>query len=91
MSLVGEIFARGGYRVKELLILGTGCPQCHELELVVQEAADEAGVEVQMKKIGDIDEFIAYGVVVTPAVVMDGEVKCMGVVPAKEEIKRWLK
>ena len=74
----------------EIKVLGPGCPRCHETEKNVKEAVAEAGVDAKVDKITDVMEIANYGVFGTPAVVIDGEVKSVGKVPNKEEIKGWL-
>ena len=69
-------------------ILGTGCPKCKKLIENVELAAKELGVTVEIKKVTDINEIMNYGVMVTPALAIDGEVKSAGKVLSKEEIKK---
>jgi small redox-active disulfide protein 2 len=75
----------------EIKILGPGCPKCQQTEKIVKEAVAEAGVDAQVEKISDIMKIMTYGVISTPAVVVDGQVKSSGKVPKKEEIKNWIK
>jgi len=72
-------------------ILGTGCPKCKKLNELVEEAASELGVLVEIIKVTDINKIIDYGVMVTPALVIYGNVKVAGKIPSKEEIIRWIK
>jgi small redox-active disulfide protein 2 len=72
-------------------ILGTGCPKCKKLNELVEEAINELGVSTEIIKVTDINKIIDYGVMVTPALVVDGDVKVAGKIPSKEEIKRWIK
>ncbi len=74
----------------EIKVLGPGCPRCHETEKNVKEAVAEAGVDATIDKVTDVMEIANYGVFGTPAVVIDGEVKSVGKIPNKEEIKGWL-
>lgn len=74
--------------MKSLLVLGTGCPKCQKLAQAVQEAADELGLETCIEKITDIDRIVALGVMMTPALVVDGQVKVVGRVPTVEELKK---
>ena len=74
----------------EIKVLGPGCPKCQQAEKIVKEAVSEAGVEAPIEKITDVMKIAGYGVFVTPAVVVDGEVKCVGKVPSKEDVKAWL-
>ena len=71
-------------------ILGTGCPKCKELEANARKALEDAGKTAEVVKVTDIDKIIGYGVMSTPALVIDGEVKCSGRIPSPEEIKGWL-
>ena len=71
-------------------ILGTGCPKCKKLHELSEEAVKELGVSAEIIKVTDINKIIDYGVMVTPALVVDGDVKVAGKIPEKEEIKRWI-
>jgi small redox-active disulfide protein 2 len=71
-------------------ILGTGCPKCKMLEENAQKALASSGKEGEVVKVEDINEIIEYGVMSTPAIVIDGEVKSYGKVCDVEEIKKWL-
>ncbi|MBL7216137.1 MAG: TM0996/MTH895 family glutaredoxin-like protein [Desulfobacteraceae bacterium] len=75
----------------EIKVLGPGCPKCETTEKLVKEAVAEAGVDAKVEKVTDIIEIAKHGVFMTPSVVIDGEVKCVGKVPKKEEIKAWVK
>jgi len=75
----------------EIKLLGPGCPKCETTEKLVKEAVAEAGVDAKVEKVTDIIEIAKHGVFMTPSVVIDGEVKCVGKVPKKEEIKAWVK
>ncbi|HAJ32686.1 MAG TPA: thioredoxin family protein [Candidatus Atribacteria bacterium] len=72
-------------------ILGTGCPKCKKLTELVEEAINELGVSAKIIKITKINKIIDYGVMVTPALVIDGDVKAAGKIPSKEEIIEWVK
>ena len=72
-------------------ILGTGCPKCKILEDNAKRAATELGLKVEFVKITDIEEIIAYGVMSTPAIVIDGKLKANGRIPDVKEIQGWLK
>ena len=76
--------------MKEIKILGTGCPKCNKLEEQSRKAAEEAGVEFTVEKISDINKIMEYGVMTTPALVVDGVVKSSGKVPSVEDIKKLL-
>ena len=70
--------------------MGTGCAKCQQTEKLVREVLDETGVAAQVEKVADIKSITKYGVMITPAVVVDGEVKIVGKIPKKEDIKSWL-
>jgi len=74
----------------EIKVLGPGCPKCQQTEKVVREAMAETGVQASIEKVIDVMKIAKYGVFMTPAVVVDGEVKVVGKVPAKEDVKKWL-
>lgn len=71
-------------------ILGTGCPKCKKLSELVEEAVKELGVSAEIIKVTDINKIIDYGVMVTPALVIDGGVIVAGKIPSKEEIIKWI-
>ncbi len=74
----------------EIKVLGPGCPKCHQVEKIVREVVTEENVEANVEKVTDLMAIAGYGVFGTPAVVIDGEVKSVGKIPAKEDIKTWL-
>lgn len=74
----------------EIKVCGPGCPKCHEAERLVSQAVAEAGVDATIEKVTDFKEIAGFGVFATPAVVIDGQVKCVGKVPSKKEILSWL-
>lgn len=74
----------------EIRILGTGCPKCHKLEEETRHAAAEMGLDCNIEKVTQVQDILSYGVMLTPALVVDGEVKAVGTVPAREEIKKLL-
>ena len=71
-------------------ILGTGCPKCKKLDENARKAVAELGKEAEIVKVTEIDKIISYGVMSTPALVVDGEVKSYGSIPDVEQIKKWL-
>lgn len=77
--------------MKKLQILGTGCPKCKKLADMTEAAAKEAGIEYELEKVTGIDEIIAFGVMTTPALVVDGDVKVAGKVPTADELAAMLK
>jgi small redox-active disulfide protein 2 len=72
-------------------VLGPGCKKCEVLYERVSQAAQEMGVEHQIEKITEIEKIIAYGVMATPALVVNGAVKLSGRVPTAEHLKEYLK
>ncbi len=72
-------------------ILGPGCRRCRATERVVRQALEELGVEAEVRHVEDPRSFVRYGVMLTPAVVLDGTVRVSGRVPTLEEVKRWLR
>jgi len=75
----------------EIKVLGPGCSKCKQAETVVMDALKEAGVAANVEKVTDIMKIASYGVFGTPAVIIDGEVKCVGKVPAKADVIKWVK
>jgi len=74
----------------DIKVLGPGCNKCKQAEKNVMEAVAETGVDAKIEKVTDLMKIAGYGVFGTPAVVVDGEVKCVGKIPTKEEVKGWL-
>ena len=70
----------------EIKILGTGCSKCNKLEKITRDAVAEAGVDASISKVDDILEIMAYGVMTTPALVVDKKVMIKGRVPSVKEI-----
>ena len=76
--------------MKKLQILGTGCPKCQKLSEAATSAADELGLEYEIEKVTDINEIMGFGVMLTPALAVDGEVKLSGKLPSVDEVKQLL-
>ena len=76
--------------MKKLQILGTGCPKCKKLFEITDQAAKSIGIEYEIEKVEDIQQIIAFGVMMTPALAVNGEVKVSGKVPTADEIKRMI-
>ena len=74
----------------DIKVLGPGCPKCQQAEKIVKDAVAETGADAQVEKVTDTMKIAGYGVFGTPAVVVDGEVKCVGKIPTKEEVKGWI-
>lgn len=71
-------------------ILGSGCPNCKRLEQLTQEVVKEMGVNATFEKVQDIQKIMSYGIMSTPALVIDEKVKVYGKVPNKDVIKKYI-
>ncbi len=71
-------------------VLGTGCPKCHSLEKLTRKAVSETGIDAEIEKVEDIMEIMNYGIMKTPALVINGEVKISGRLPSDKELKELL-
>ncbi len=71
-------------------VLGTGCPKCKATVANAQRAVAELGIQAEIVKVEELMEIASRGVMMTPALVVDGEVKVVGKVPTVDEIKKWL-
>jgi small redox-active disulfide protein 2 len=76
--------------MKKLIVLGPGCPRCETLAKLTRQAADQLGLEYELEKIADIKRFIEFGLMMTPGLVVDGQLKVQGKVPSLDEIKAML-
>ena len=76
--------------MKKVEVLGPGCPRCEELMKRTRQAVLELGLECQLEKVSDIMKITSYGVMMTPALVVDGEVVLVGKVPESDDIKKLL-
>ena len=76
---------------KEIKILGTGCPKCIKLAELAEQVAIQLGIDYELEKITDISDIISYGVMLTPALVVNGEVKIAGSVPSIDQIIEYIK
>jgi len=76
--------------MKKLIVLGPGCPRCERLFSATRQAADALGLEYELEKIGDIKRFMEFGLMMTPGLVVDGELKVQGQVPSVDDIKAML-
>ncbi len=72
----------------EIKILGTGCPKCKTLEKLTREVIEQNGIDATVTKVEDIVDIMNYGVMMTPALVVDGKVVVKGRVPSADEIKK---
>lgn len=74
----------------KIQVLGTGCAKCKKLYSEAETAIEASGLPAQLEKVQTIEEIMAYGVMMTPAVVVNGEVKSSGRIPSVSEIASWL-
>lgn len=77
--------------MKEIKVLGTGCTKCKRLESLARTAVQTLQVEATIEKVENLDAILAYDVLATPALVIDGKVVCAGRLPKSEEFENWLK
>ena len=77
--------------MKKIQILGTGCPKCRKLAEFAEQTAKELGIEYEIEKVTKISDIMKFGVMVTPALVVDGQVKVAGKIPTIEQLKEMLK
>ena len=75
----------------EIKVCGPGCANCTKAEAVVKEAVAESGVSAEVAKVTDFAEMAKLGVLSTPAIVINGQIMCVGKVPSKSEVLEWLK
>ncbi len=75
----------------KILILGTGCPKCKQLAKNAERAAKTLGLEYELEKVTDINEIMNFGVMMTPGLAVDGQVKVSGKVPSPEQIMTLLR
>ena len=73
--------------MRKLQVLGTGCPKCKKLAENAEAVAKALGIEYELEKVTDINKIMKFGVMITPALAVDGEVKTAGKVPSVDEIK----
>jgi len=74
----------------KIQILGTGCPKCRKVAEVAEKAVAELGVEAEVVKVTDINEIMNFGVMMTPALAVDGDVKVSGKVPSLDDVRKWI-
>ncbi len=74
--------------MKKIQILGTGCPKCKKLAENAEAAAKTLGIEYKIEKITYLNEIMKFGVMMTPALAVDGQVKIVGKVPSIEDIEK---
>ncbi|WP_440951557.1 thioredoxin family protein [Methanococcoides sp. FTZ1] len=71
-------------------VLGTGCAKCNKLKELVEKVVAEEGIDAEIVKVEDINKILDYGVMVTPGLVVDGDVKIAGKIPSEDKVKEWL-
>ncbi len=71
-------------------VLGTGCSKCKKTKEIIEKVLKQSGIEAEVVKVEDIEKIMSYGVMVTPAVVIDGDVKLAGKIPDEKDIKKWI-
>ena len=76
--------------MKKIEILGTGCAKCTKLYDLVEKTATEENIEFTIEKVSEVNKIMDYGVMMTPALVIDGSVKIVGKIPSKDEIVEFL-
>ena len=76
--------------MKSIKVLGTGCANCKNTMKLIEDIAREKGVEIQLEKVEQLQDIMAYGVMSTPGVVVDGKVVHAGGVPSRDKIGGWL-
>ncbi|MHC4155670.1 MAG: thioredoxin family protein [Planctomycetota bacterium] len=76
--------------MKKIEVLGTGCPKCKKLAELTEAAAKDLGIDYEIEKVTDINKIMEFGVMMTPALVVDGEVKVVGKVPNMDQIKSYI-
>ena len=77
--------------MKQIKILGSGCRNCEITANVITQAAKDAGVEIELEKVTDIAEIMAFGVMSTPGVVVDGKVVHAGGLPSPDQVRAWVR
>ncbi len=74
----------------EVKVLGTGCTKCKSTVALIEDVASTKGVTLSLEKVEDIQDIVGYGVMSTPAVVIDGKVVHAGGVPSRDKVEQWL-
>lgn len=71
-------------------ILGTGCKKCQTLETKVRELIEQNGIAANVEKVTDINEMLNYGIMMTPGLIINEEVKSVGIVPKDDQLIKWI-
>ncbi len=74
----------------EIKVLGTGCPKCNTLEKMVQDALQELNVEATIEKVTNINDIAMAGVMITPALIINGDVKVSGTLPSQQNLVKMI-
>ena len=77
--------------MKNIKVLGTGCAKCKSTISLINQVAEQLGVQIKLEKVEDLPTIMAYGVMSTPAVVVDQQVVHKGSIPSTEQIESWFK
>ena len=77
--------------MKNIKVLGSGCRNCEITANAIAQAAKEANVEIELEKVTDIAEIMAYGVMSTPGVVVDGKLVHAGGIPGPDQVRGWVR
>jgi small redox-active disulfide protein 2 len=75
--------------MKDIKVLGSGCANCKTTITLIEQIAQEKGVDIKLDKVQDMQSIIGYGVMSTPGVVIDGKVVHAGGVPSRDKIQQW--
>jgi len=75
--------------MKRIEVLGTGCPKCQKTTSLIEKEIKATGVEAEIVKVEKLDDIVERGVMMTPAVIIDGEIKIEGSIPSTDKIKSW--
>lgn len=76
--------------MKNIKVLGTGCKNCDTTAKLIQIAADQAGIEIELEKVTDMAQIMGFGVMSTPGVVIDGKVVHAGGLPGPNQVRDWI-
>ena len=76
--------------MKKIQILGTGCAKCEKLAATTKQAADNLGIDYEMEKVTDINQIMAFGIMTTPGLAVDGKVLVAGKVPVVADLEKML-
>jgi small redox-active disulfide protein 2 len=83
----GDLKGRCGVKIE---VFGPGCPKCQQLEKMVRDAVTELNLQADVEKVKDVMKMAEAGVMIPPALRIDGKIKCSGRLPKSDEIKKWI-